>query len=68
MKSMRSLLIGLACLTTATTGFTQDQIITNATSYNTELFGSVATANNTPFWMVNNQYGKVPLDPNNSVL
>lgn len=68
MKSMRSLLIGLACLTTATTGFTQDQIITNATSYNTELFGSVATANNTPFWMVNNQYGKVPLDGNNGYL
>ena len=45
------------------------QMITpNATSYKAEVFGSVASGDKTPFWMVSNRYGVVPLEGNNSYL
>ncbi|MCD7931209.1 MAG: hypothetical protein LUH15_07490 [Tannerellaceae bacterium] len=36
--------------------------------YKIELFGSAATGSTTPFWIVSNKYGKIPLDSNNSYL
>lgn len=36
--------------------------------YRVEAFGSVATKNETPFWMVSNRYGVVPLDAGNGYL
>lgn len=40
----------------------------NTTSYKAEIFGSVASGSNTPFWMVSNRYGIVPLDAGNGYL
>lgn len=39
-----------------------------STVYRIEAFGSVATGSNTPFWMVSNRYGVVPLDGGNGYL
>lgn len=36
--------------------------------YRAEVFGSVATGSHTPFWMVSNRYGLVPLDAGNGYL
>ena len=46
----------------------QTDEIQNATTYKTNLFGSVASGSNTPFWMVSNRYGIVPLDADNGYL
>jgi len=35
------------------------------TTYRTEVFGSLATGENTPFWMLYHNWGMVPLDANN---
>ncbi len=51
------------CLCGTTSAFSQTD--TNTTSYKAKAFGSVATGAYTPFWMVSNQYGIVPLDANN---
>ena len=40
----------------------------NHLSYNAGAFGSVSSGNQTPFWMVNNQYGVIPLDANTGYL
>ncbi|MDR3267118.1 MAG: capsule assembly Wzi family protein [Tannerella sp.] len=34
-------------------------------TYSAEIFGSVATGENTPFWILNQKWGIVPLDANN---
>ena len=36
--------------------------------YKIELLGSVATGNQTPFWVVSNKYGTIPLNSNNGYL
>lgn len=46
----------------------KESITENSTSYKVEGFGSLATGKNTPFWMVSNRYGKVPLEANNGYL
>ena len=69
MISTRSFLIGLAGLSmTATLPAQEDDAIPEATSYRVEAYGSVASGDNTPFWMVSNKYGLVPLDANNGYL
>ena len=65
MKSVRSIFIGLTCLGMATASFAQEKETTpEATTYKAEIFGSVASGDNTPFWMVSNRYGFVPLEAN----
>lgn len=39
-----------------------------ATEYHIEAFGSAATDDYTPFWLVSNKYGMVPLDAGNTYL
>ncbi|MDH6357672.1 capsule assembly Wzi family protein [Parabacteroides sp. PF5-9] len=39
--------------------------VSDVTTYQVETFGSAATGDNTPFWMVSNRYGVVPLDAGN---
>lgn len=69
MKSIRSFYIGLACIGLTASAFAvNDSDDNEATSYNVELFGSVATEEKTPFWMVSNRYGIVPLEANNGFL
>lgn len=71
MKSMKGKwikyipLLGL-CLPVS--GQAQEEIAQDATSYRAELFGSLATGDNTPFWMTSNRYGIVPLEGNNTYL
>lgn len=68
MKSVRSIFIGLTCLGMATASFAQEEETTpEATTYKAEIFGSVASGDNTPFWMVSNRYGIVPLEANNGM-
>lgn len=38
------------------------------TSYNTEVFGSAATGSRTPFWMVSQTWGLVPLNAGNAYI
>ena len=40
----------------------------NHLSYYAGTFGSVSSGSQTPFWMVGNQYGVIPLDANNGFL
>lgn len=40
----------------------------NALSYRIDVFGSAATGDETPFWLVSNRHGIVPLDANNGYL
>ena len=71
MKSMKGKwikyipLLGL-CLPVS--GQAQEEIAQDATSYRAELFGSLVTGDNTPFWMTSNRYGIVPLEGNNTYL
>ena len=44
--------------------YTQAQVSTN-TNYRFEGFASVASGDNTPFWLVNHSWGMVPLKANN---
>ncbi len=50
------------------TAIAQSQETINTTYYNAEIFGSAATGDNTPFWMVNNRYGVVPQEAGNGYL
>lgn len=59
-------LFAIGCSTTA--GFAQNKSAMNETMYQIGLFGSAATGDNTPFWITSNQYGKVPLNSNNTFL
>lgn len=68
MKSVRLVFMGLAFLSTAALSSAQEEITPEATTYKAELFGSVATGDETPFWMVSNRYGIVPLEANNGYL
>lgn len=67
MKVFRTIIAATALLYTANT-FAQTEEVENSTSYRADLFGSVATGSNTPFWMVSNRYGIVPLEANNGYL
>ncbi len=46
----------------------QEEVKNDALSYRVEAFGSVTKGDYTPFWMVSNRYGVVPLDANNGYL
>jgi len=47
-------------------GFAQETF--NHVSYGVKAFGSVSSQGQTPFWMVSNQQGIIPLDANNGYL
>lgn len=71
MKSMKRKwikYIPLFGLCLPVSGQAQEEIAQDATSYRAELFGSLATGDNTPFWMTSNRYGIVPLEGNNTYL
>ncbi|MDR0864698.1 MAG: capsule assembly Wzi family protein [Candidatus Symbiothrix sp.] len=58
----RPLLLSIICL------FFLDSFSQINTTYQAEIFGSLATGEHTPFWMVNRTWGMVPLDANNFYL
>lgn len=68
MKALHKILAGIALLCIPAYGYSQISKTQDATIYKTEIFGSVATGSNTPFWQVSNHYGVVPLDAGNGVL
>jgi len=49
-------------------GYAQETYTSNFTSYQLKTFGSVSTNGQTPFWMVSNQQGIVPLKSENGFL
>lgn len=49
-------------------GYAQETYTSNFTSYQLKTFGSVSTNRQTPFWMVSNQQGIVPLKSENGFL
>lgn len=46
----------------------QEAVVPEHTVYEVEALGSAATGDNTPFWLVSNRYGTVPLDAGNGYL
>ena len=68
MKALHIILIGISLLSISVRSYSQINKIQDSTIYKTELFGSAATGSNTPFWMVSNRYGVVPLDAGNGLL
>ena len=68
MKALHSILAGIILLSISAHGYSQINKTQDSTIYKVELFGSAATSSNTPFWMVSNRYGVVPLDAGNGFL
>ncbi|MDR1403923.1 MAG: capsule assembly Wzi family protein [Tannerellaceae bacterium] len=68
MKTMRMLLTCLVSLFIVTQIFAQSDHASNALTYRVEAFGSAASGDNTPFGLVSNRYGVVPLDAGNGYL
>ncbi|WP_293710759.1 capsule assembly Wzi family protein [uncultured Parabacteroides sp.] len=68
MKALHIIIAGTILLGISNYSYSQTTDIPEATIYKTELFGSAATGSNTPFWMVSNRYGIVPLDAGNGLL
>ena len=66
MKALHIILIGISLLSISVRSYSQINKIQDSTIYKAELFGSAATGSNTPFWMVSNRYGVVPLDAGSS--
>ena len=67
MKALQTI-IAVAALLHAANTFAQTEEVEDATSYKAEVFGSASSGSTTPFWMVSNRYGIVPLDANNGYL
>ena len=65
-RSLKILAI-LFCLTKPCIAQSDEQT-SGATDYSLEVFGSVATNDYTPFWIVSNRYGVVPLEAGNGYL
>jgi hypothetical protein len=68
MKTKRLLFTCLISLFMVTPGFAQSDDVSNALAYRVEAFGSAASGDNTPFWLISNRYGVVPLDAGNGYL
>ena len=67
MRTLHILVAFVALLPTSFISAQTDEV-KNATSYKAEIFGSISDESTTPFWMVSNQYGLVPLDGDNAYL
>lgn len=67
---MRLFIVSLVFILLGTNVKAEDKrmMAPDATSFKTELSGSMATGTNTPFWITSNRYGVVPLDANNGFL
>ena len=68
MKPLRAFLMLSLGLGTLVDGLAQEEEETDITTYQAELSGSISSGKNTPFWMVSNRYGIVPLEANNGYL
>jgi hypothetical protein len=55
-------------LTTTVTSHAQQADEQKNLTYRTEMFASTSSGDNTPFWLVNNRYGIVPLEAENAYL
>lgn len=68
MRFLRNILVGVASLCISAHGYSQTDLAHDSTTYKAEVFTSVATGENTPFWMVSNRYGVVPIKAGNGVV
>lgn len=68
VQQIKFVLFVFLCSIFSIRGYAQEDYIPNSTSYQIEAFGSVSTNNQTPFWMVSNKEGLVPIDNNNGYL
>lgn len=68
MKSLQTIIVASFLLYAAGVPAQTDGEAGDATSYKAELFGSASSGSTTPFWMVSNRYGIVPLDAGNGYL
>jgi hypothetical protein len=67
MKNLKYILFFIL-ISCATTSLSQNNGGYGSTDYRIEIFGSAATKDNTPFWIVSNRYGVAPLDAGNGYL
>ncbi len=65
MKLRKGTLAGLFLICLATGMTAQEEVQSEALTYKAEAFGSTASGDYTPFWMVSNRYGVVPLEAGN---
>lgn len=68
MKTLYTIIAAILLFNTAYLHAQDREEKENTTGYEIELFGSLSTGDYTPFWMVSNRYGVVPLDANNGYL
>lgn len=68
MKLIHIIIAGILLSGISVDVYSQTASEEDATVYQTEVFGSAATGSNTPFWMVSNRYGVVPLEAGNGLL
>lgn len=68
MKAMRLLILSCLLSVWAVSGVFAQEDMGNALTYNVEAFGSAASGDYTPFWLVSNRYGVVPVDAGNGYL
>ncbi|MDR0845413.1 MAG: capsule assembly Wzi family protein [Tannerella sp.] len=72
MKRIRLIYILFMLLVSIVAGYAQDDVApvktTDGISYRIKTFGSFATNGQTPFWLVGNQQGMVPINSNNGYL
>ena len=68
MRFSHRILVGIVALYVSIQAYSQTNGAQDSTTYAVGLFASAATGENTPFWMVSNRYGVVPLDAGNGVL
>lgn len=68
MKILHIIVAGVILSGISINSYSQINKTQDATIYKTEIFGSAASGSNTPFWMVSNHYGVVPLDAGNGLL
>lgn len=68
MKSIRFILTCIIACWITETGQAQENTSAGNTYYNIEAFGSAASGDNTPFWMISNRYGTVPRESGNGYM
>ncbi len=68
MRFSRNISAWIAALCVSAHCYSQTDPAQDSTTYKVSLFASVATGEHTPFWMVSNRYGVVPLDAGNGVV
>lgn len=68
MRALHIVIVATVFFYIGNNSYAQTEEVADATVYKAEILGSVASGDKTPFWMVSNKYGKIPLDAGNGYL